>query len=152
MAKRDANHELCHTDDVTTLKVRWPSGANVFGIVARKASIAKFVAGGEMRHPEGGLLFDNAPLPEGLHVPAVFAQTKLNDTVLSIGGAGAGFPFHNHATAWQSVIHGAKLFLLLPPLNEHRWPEAAAGTVCGFLTRFTLDDVVVVCTPARLLA
>lgn len=56
-----------------------------------------------MHAAEGGLLFDHMATPEGLDIPPIFEEAFLNETVLSIGAAGAGLPFHNHATAWQSV-------------------------------------------------
>lgn len=85
-------------------EIRWPSGANVVGVISRKSSVLNYVKSG-MHHAEGGLLFDHVPAPDGLEVPQVFREALLNDTVLSVGAAGAGLPFHNHATAWQSVVY-----------------------------------------------
>ena len=47
-----------------------------------------------------GLLFDSIPAQDNFAVPPVLQEAGLNDTILSVGGVGAGLPFHNHATAW----------------------------------------------------
>ena len=39
-------------------QVRYPTGANQLGIIARNVSIKTFVGGGQMRRPRAGLLFD----------------------------------------------------------------------------------------------
>ena len=75
-----------------------------------------------------------AGLDDRFAVPPLMHEAGLNDTILSVGAAGAGLPFHNHAAAWQSVVHGQKLFLLLPPLNSEHWPSVVSddpkGTGC----------------------
>ena len=43
-----------------------------------------------MHAAEGGLLFDHMATPEGLDIPPIFEEAFLNETVLSIGAAGAG--------------------------------------------------------------
>ena len=41
---------------------------------------------------------------------------------LSIGASGVGLPWHNHEAAWEAVVHGRKLFLLLPPMLARPGP------------------------------
>ena len=67
-----------------------------------------------------GLLFDSS-LGRGKYweTPPLFQAAGLNDTVVSVGAAGQGLPFHNHASAWQTVVIGRKAFLLLPPLSKN---------------------------------
>jgi hypothetical protein len=103
-------------------QARWAGGGNQFGILARSTTVRDYLKemGTEEAAGREGLLFD-----EGLgqahdwSIPPVFAQAGLNDTVVSVGAAGQGLPFHNHASAWQTVVVGRKAFLLLPPLSAN---------------------------------
>ena len=110
--------------------VRWPGGANQLGILSRRASIEQYM--GSMGAPSAGLLFDSA-VGEGVDwdVPAELRRHGLNDTILSVGPDGVGLPFHNHASAWQTVVTGRKLFVLLPPMStgEGSWIQHDEGFV-----------------------
>lgn len=102
-------------------QARWAGGGNQFGILARNTAVRDYLA--EMGTAEAagreGLLFDRS-LGRGKYwgTPPVFEAAGLNDTVVSVGAAGQGLPFHNHASAWQTVVVGRKAFLLLPPLSK----------------------------------
>jgi hypothetical protein len=101
-------------------QARWAGGGNQFGILARSTFVRDYLAEMGTNEAAGreGLLFD-----EGLGhahdwvTPPLFDRAGLNDTVVSVGAAGQGLPFHNHASAWQTVVIGRKAFLLLPPLS-----------------------------------
>ena len=103
-------------------QARWAGGGNQFGILARSTTVQDYLAemGTEEAAGREGLLFDRG-LGEAHDwaIPPMFARTGLNDTVVSVGAAGQGLPFHNHASAWQTVIVGRKVFLLLPPLSTN---------------------------------
>ena len=107
-------------------QARWAGGGNQFGILARNTAVSDYLA--EMGTDEAagreGLLFDSGVgQPGEWDVPPLFAAAGLDDSVVSVGPAAQGLPFHNHATAWQTVVLGRKAFLLLPPLavGEGSW-------------------------------
>lgn len=103
-------------------QARWAGGGNQFGILARSTTVEDYLAemGTEDAAGREGLLFDRG-LGEKRDwaIPPIFARTGLNDTVVSVGAAGQGLPFHNHASAWQTIVVGRKVFLLLPPLSTN---------------------------------
>ena len=57
-------------------------------------------------------------------VPELMAEGGITNPGISLGPSRAGLPWHNHDAAWQAVVRGAKLFLLLPPLQSSPTSEA----------------------------
>jgi hypothetical protein len=103
-------------------QARWAGGGNQFGILARSTTVRAYLTamGTEEAAGREGLLFDKGlGQAHDWSIPPVFARAGLNDTVVSVGAAGQGLPFHNHASAWQTVVVGRKVFLLLPPLSAN---------------------------------
>ena len=103
-------------------QARWAGGGNQFGILARMTTVRAYLMemGTEEAAGREGLLFDESlGQAHDWSIPPVFARAGLNDTVVSVGAAGQGLPFHNHASAWQTVVVGRKAFLLLPPLSAN---------------------------------
>eukprot|EP00039_Didymoeca_costata_P004070 m.71173 g.71173 ORF g.71173 m.71173 type:complete len:572 (+) comp12220_c0_seq1:163-1878(+) len=106
--------------DQPVMQVRWSAGANQVGPITRNSSLRSFVLG-DLHFANSGLLFENVQASKSWKIPPIFKKTGLGQTILSVGSAGQGLPFHNHAYAWQSTVIGAKLFLFLPPLNRDFW-------------------------------
>ena len=138
--------------------VRWAVGTRQFGLIEREESLGRYAQtissadeeGDAEPGPRAGMLFGNlcdvkqldgctlglgsGPEAEDgkaqwwMH--AVLAQAGLTNPGVSLGPSGAGLPWHNHDAAWQAVVRGAKLFLLLPPLAP---PPATDGPAIASL-------------------
>lgn len=71
-----------------------------------------------MQDPSAGLVFTKLQLTDdGMDLtptPKPFATAGLTSMTTSFGGVGKGLPFHNHASAWQAVVVGAKRYAVLP--------------------------------------
>jgi len=52
-----------------------------------------------------------------LQVPAFLADAGVTDpgTSFALGPAYSGSPMHFHASSWNTLVYGAKLWWLLPP-------------------------------------
>lgn len=62
---------------------------------------------------------------------------SMDDLILSVGPSGQGLPLHAHGAAWQALMHGKKLWALLPP-GEHS-PDITLGlTVNTLLEKHSL--------------
>ena len=115
---------------------RWPGGGRQLGVLARRVSVRGFV--GEMARPEAGLLFDGSTVGVGgeWEIPSEVAKAGAVDSFLSVGGGGKGLPFHNHQAAWEAVVVGLKLFVLLEP------HLAGAGAAPGWLLLRPLAELL----------
>lgn len=60
---------------------------------------------------------------------------------MSMGRAGAGLAFHAHGPAWLAVVHGVKLWFLIPP--EKFPPPQLKGLLLNPMDR---SQVRVLCT------
>jgi hypothetical protein len=128
-------------------QVRWPGGGNQIGILARETTVREYLEemGTAAAKGREGLMFDRqlglhsnvsnardgagpspGPVPAWA-IPPLFARAGMTDPIVSIGPAGAGLPFHNHASAWQTTVVGRKAFLLLPPLHRSPPPNSTGG-------------------------
>jgi hypothetical protein len=101
----------------------------------------------EMEQPDAGMLFAPTSTPTSTTstgptehpvslpawgVPPLFAGSSsssssssssnsgglgMRATILSLAPTRVGLPFHNHGSAWETVIAGKKLILFIPPLQ-----------------------------------
>jgi hypothetical protein len=102
--------------------VRWPLGANQMGMLVRRSSIERYVAG--MKHPASGMLFDegvNVGLAGSWANSPFFSALGLDHSTFSVAPSRRGLPFHNHASAWEGIVVGRKLFFIMPPFDDEPW-------------------------------
>ena len=113
-----------------TLLPRWPTGVRTFGVPVRSspASLKQFINGMQDDDPSAGMLLDYVRLGTFGAGTAWWSPAALTDEVanndaaeaaghsmLSVGATRQGYPFHNHAAAWETVVVGYKLVLSFPP-------------------------------------
>lgn len=101
-------------------EVRWPIGSRQVGILSRKSSVKDYMMHMNSSTSSMGMMFSSGtPL---WNTPSLFSgatnkRWKLDAPIFSLAATKVGLPFHNHGSAWEQVVVGKKLFLLMPPLG-----------------------------------
>ena len=113
-------------------EVRWPAGGRQVGILSRNSTVGAYLD--DMRHPGAGMMFGATTVGRGTGharewaTPKLFARRgwRLDEAILSLAPSKMGLPFHNHGSAWETVVVGRKLVVIIPPLDAPIPPAASA--------------------------
>eukprot|EP00039_Didymoeca_costata_P032935 m.39950 g.39950 ORF g.39950 m.39950 type:complete len:462 (+) comp9612_c0_seq2:416-1801(+) len=110
----------------TVHETRWPFGARQVGILARNSTIGDFIDNMDNNYNHAGVMFSAANnsiiMDKEWGIPKLFGEV-LHSPLFSLSMSKEGLAFHNHGSAWESVVVGRKLFLFLPPLSSPPPPD-----------------------------
>jgi mannose-6-phosphate isomerase-like protein (cupin superfamily) len=109
------------------LASRWGEGGYLFGLRVRPVTMRAYLR--SMAHPRAGLLFNSSRVGMGelWTIPSLFEGEGMTSTVISVGPAGRGLPFHNHGSTWEAIVRGSKRFALVPPIGAAEIAARGAG-------------------------
>lgn len=111
---QNRKHEVCFSyylliSWAVKVEVRLPLGANIFGVLRRKSSLAEY-----SRYPEddgGSIVFtpwEEINLDDRLLRVLALNSSLGGQNLLSVAHPGRGLSLHNHARSWQAVLQGQK--------------------------------------------